>query len=131
MSRRVDAGFSPSELASTEQVYRTLAAVLSAESGAERVKIVGREQPQSNHVRFLIDVVSGTSAGGINGVILTKALACGEPLQLLERLWVEEGELGKLINDSQSRDGVTLPRTCNPFAPGGDMRSRSFRKVIC
>ena len=52
--------------------------------------------------RFVVDVVSGTSAGGINGVFLAKALANGEQFGALKDLWVNEGDIGLLLNDRRS-----------------------------
>ncbi len=52
--------------------------------------------------RLVVDVVSGTSAGGINGVFLAKALANGEEFRSLEDLWLDEGDIGRLLNDAES-----------------------------
>ena len=56
--------------------------------------------------RFVVDVISGTSAGGINGVFLAKALARDQKMTGLKQLWLREGDLGKLLNDKDSMDGV-------------------------
>src|SRR6266487_320867 len=52
--------------------------------------------------RFIVDVISGTSAGGINGVFLAKALARNQDMEGLKKLWLQEGDLGKLLNDPRS-----------------------------
>ena len=44
-----------------------------------------------------IDVIAGTSAGGINGVVLGKALARDTQQEKLKRLWIDEGDLKKLL----------------------------------
>jgi patatin-related protein len=44
-----------------------------------------------------VDVVAGTSAGGINGVVLGKVLAHGGDQDRLRQLWVEDGDLRKLL----------------------------------
>jgi patatin-related protein len=44
-----------------------------------------------------IDIVSGTSAGGINGVVLAKALARDATQEQLKRLWIDEGDLKTLL----------------------------------
>ena len=54
------------------------------------------------HTRFVVDVISGTSAGGINGVFLAKALARDQSMDGLKKLWLSEGDLNKLLNDSVS-----------------------------
>ncbi|MGE5776800.1 MAG: patatin-like protein, partial [Chloroflexota bacterium] len=67
---------------STEAVYRRLGEELRA--------------------RFVVDILSGTSAGGINAVFLAKALANNQPMAQLEKMWVEEGDIGLLLNDKNS-----------------------------
>jgi len=66
----------------TEAVYRTLGELL--------------------HTRFVVDILSGTSAGGINAIFLAKALANNQPMSQLEQLWVEQGDIELLINDKSS-----------------------------
>ncbi|HEX8567651.1 MAG TPA: patatin-like protein [Pyrinomonadaceae bacterium] len=53
-------------------------------------------------VRFVVDILSGSSAGGINGVYLAKALANGQSIEKLEKLWIEEGNFTKLLRDDMS-----------------------------
>jgi patatin-related protein len=52
--------------------------------------------------RLVVDVVAGTSAGGINGIFLAKALANGESFSPLRDMWVNEGDIGLLLNDERS-----------------------------
>jgi predicted acylesterase/phospholipase RssA len=44
-----------------------------------------------------IDIIAGTSAGGINGVVLAKAIARDASQEQLKRLWIDEGDLKKLL----------------------------------
>ena len=37
--------------------------------------------------RIVVDIIAGTSAGGLNGTILGTALACGKPLPDLKATW--------------------------------------------
>jgi patatin-related protein len=60
------------------------------------------------NTRFVIDVLSGTSAGGINAIFLAKALANDQNLDELKSLWVTEGDIALLINDKQSVAGLEL-----------------------
>ncbi|HEY8607363.1 MAG TPA: patatin-like protein [Noviherbaspirillum sp.] len=53
-------------------------------------------------MRFVVDVISGTSAGGINGIFLAKALACGRKFKPIRDLWVKEGDIEVLLNDGRS-----------------------------
>jgi patatin-related protein len=72
----------------TAEVYRELAGELAGDGAP---------------VKFVIDILSGTSAGGINAVFLAKALVRGCPsLSSLENIWLEEGDIDKLLNDLQS-----------------------------
>jgi patatin-related protein len=49
--------------------------------------------------RFLIDLLSGTSAGGINAVFLAKALAMrAQNLDSLRNTWLDKSDMGKLLN---------------------------------
>jgi patatin-related protein len=54
--------------------------------------------PQKVRTRVVVDVIAGTSAGGINGVILAKALAHELPVDDLTRLWLNKASLAKLTN---------------------------------
>jgi patatin-related protein len=48
-------------------------------------------------VSVSVDIVAGTSAGGINGVCLAKVLARNGSQEALKRLWIDEGDLKKLL----------------------------------
>ncbi len=52
--------------------------------------------------RLVVDTIAGTSAGGINGVFLAKALANGEEFAPLRQMWIDEGDIGLLLNDKRS-----------------------------
>lgn len=53
-------------------------------------------QEEKVRTRVVVDVISGTSAGGINGIILAKALAHNRPVLGLRRLWFEEADISRL-----------------------------------
>lgn len=81
--------FPDEELSGAGKVYRQLSEMLNS--------------------RFVVDILSGTSAGGINAVFLAKALANGETFEQLRDLWIQEGDIGVLINDRESgldREGL-------------------------
>lgn len=48
-------------------------------------------------VRVVVDIISGTSAGGINGLCLAKALAGNHSQDGLTTLWFERGDIGQLL----------------------------------
>jgi patatin-related protein len=70
------------ELSGTERVYRKLA---STADGTLRT-------------RFLVDIASGTSAGGINAIFLGKAFANGQTLDQVSRLWLDQAGVQDLLN---------------------------------
>ncbi len=85
---------------STSQVYRKIGQILSQ---GERVKNLDEVTDDSPILtRFVVDILSGTSAGGINAIYLSKALANNQPLGLLEDLWMKEADIDKLLNDAKS-----------------------------
>ncbi len=45
----------------------------------------------------VLDVIAGTSAGGINGVCLARGLAEGRSLNGFRELWLEEGDMEELL----------------------------------
>ncbi|MDX6475916.1 MAG: hypothetical protein QOH95_1427 [Gaiellaceae bacterium] len=48
--------------------------------------------------RVVVDIISGTSAGGINGVCLAKSLALDAPQDGLRKLWLTKGAILKLLS---------------------------------
>jgi patatin-related protein len=81
----------------TEAVYRDIAKLIDKQA---RLSSTG----DLTRTRFVVDIISGTSAGGINGVFLSKALARNQTMEGLKNLWLEEGDFGKLLNDTKSSD---------------------------
>jgi patatin-related protein len=98
-----------SELESTEGVYRRLGQLLSWDrpAGTAAAPPPSDAEPSITS-RFVVDILSGTSAGGINGVFLAKALANEVGLDKLRELWFKEGDMSILLNDKRSYEGVDL-----------------------
>lgn len=110
------------KLENTEKVYRRLSYLLSdpellkefradldKPNPPERPDIVDDRMTENNvNTRFVVDILSGTSAGGINAIYLAKALANDQDLDELKSLWVTEGDIGVLINDKKSVAGLHL-----------------------
>src|ERR1044071_4959636 len=46
--------------------------------------------------RVVVDIISGTSAGGINGIVLATAIAPNRPIDNLRKLWFEEADIVRL-----------------------------------
>jgi patatin-related protein len=57
----------------------------------------GQAGQQGVRTRVVVDVIAGTSAGGINGVILAKALAHDLSQDALRDLWMDKGDMKKLM----------------------------------
>jgi len=91
------------QLTGTEKVYRRLGQMLGADRAGK-----GEMPAETAAVRtkFVVDILSGTSAGGINAIYLAKALANDQDFGSLQQLWYDEGDIGRLINDAESFDGV-------------------------
>jgi len=89
-------------------VYQRLASIL------ERGKIPSGQLPDSGgeipdiRTRFRVDIISGTSAGGINGVFLAKSLANNASMTSLQDLWFNEGAIDSLLNDKKSYANTSL-----------------------
>lgn len=67
-----------------EAVYRSLLETLVEARGLK--------------LRVLVDIISGASAGGINGVFLAQALGSGQSLEPLTRLWLERADVDVLLD---------------------------------
>lgn len=87
-----------------------------------------------------VDVIAGTSAGGINGVCLAKTLARNGSQDALKRLWVDEGDLKRLLRYGRFggwrwRAAITVLRTMlranKPVSPlRGERMSRLLYDAI-
>jgi patatin-related protein len=91
---------SDQELSGTERVYRKLGRMLSRDLKEGFDPNVDEQTPI--RTRFVVDILTGTSAGGINAVYLAKALANDQSMDDLMNLWRTEGDIKKLLNDRES-----------------------------
>lgn len=107
----------------TEAVYRKLSYLIDDLNIRKELKnqlvtdkkAVANWQPEGDiTVRFMVDVLAGTSAGGINSIYLAKALANDQDMDKLKNLWVSEGDIRLLINDSESLVDTSLSRQKPP-----------------
>ncbi len=60
------------------------------------LKLIGRDV----ELRVVVDVIAGASAGGINGVILARALAHNLPVGELRDFWLNEADVTGLVDES-------------------------------
>jgi predicted acylesterase/phospholipase RssA len=56
----------------------------------------------------LVDVIAGSSAGGLNGVLLAAAIANGKPLPNLRDTWISLGDLRTLLRSPSEKDPPSL-----------------------
>lgn len=100
-----EAGKGSGRVTATERVYQKLSFLLADKEKSLANAEANMANPQASPpTRFVIDILSGTSAGGINGIFLAKALANGQDLEDLKELWVREGDIETLLNDKISHE---------------------------
>ena len=56
-----------------------------------------RELGRTVELRVIVDIIAGASAGGINGVMLARALSHDLPLGPLRELWMENADVTELL----------------------------------
>jgi patatin-related protein len=83
-----------------------------------------REGDTGVRARVVVDVIAGTSAGGINGIILAKALAHDLPQDSLRDVWLDRGDIKKLMAPRMARMVPFLPLKLAAWAAGGALRGR-------
>lgn len=107
------------DLRGSERVYRSLGRMLHRQGvTAEDIDVNNSAaNPGPIRTRFVVDILTGTSAGGINAVYLAKALANDQDMDELQKLWVTEGDIGILLNDEDSYTGLEFTLNDNDY-PG-------------
>ncbi|HEX8445279.1 MAG TPA: patatin-like protein [Sphingomonas sp.] len=70
-------------IGASEAVYHDLLAEIEATTGTR--------------LRVLVDIVAGASAGGINGIFLSQAIATGQSLDPLTTLWLDTADIDRLM----------------------------------
>lgn len=99
-------GLDSEEGAHSEKAYRALLATLAEKQGV-RTTIV-------------VDSIAGSSAGGINGIFLAKALAHDLSQDSLRDLWFEHGDLGRIVRRPTFRLRGLTHRFLKRLLPGDD-----------
>jgi patatin-related protein len=56
-----------------------------------------RDEQRGIRTSVVVDIISGTSAGGINGVVLAKAIARNQSQQTLRDIWFEKADFNQLL----------------------------------
>ena len=90
-------------LSKSQAVYRDLARLISDELRKGRAS--GTASPEIR-VKFVVDILSGTSAGGLNALFLGKSLATNSSFDALETMWIKEGDISLLLDDDRAYTGL-------------------------
>ncbi|MEW6402077.1 MAG: patatin-like protein [Chloroflexota bacterium] len=102
----------------SQELFRMVRATASDSKQVELdpIEKVYRRLGERLKTKFVVDVLSGTSAGGINAVYLSKALVENHrDLSLIERVWVHHADIAALIDDEQSHEEYPeLMRSAKP-----------------
>jgi len=92
----------PPALHPTERVYHDLLGEIAAEADLR--------------LRVLPDIIAGASAGGINGVFLSQAIATGQSLEPLTQLWLDSADIEALIDPTQAPRHLWTKQWARPIA---------------
>ena len=65
----------------------------------------------------VVDIVSGTSAGGLNGVLLASSVAVGGNAEMIREVWLRKGDLQELLRPVSDGDPPSLLRGDEYFLP--------------
>jgi patatin-related protein len=84
-----DPSSNPFDADTTEHVYWNLLERIAAS------RLGG--QAAGARIRVVVDIITGTSAGGINGIFLAKAISGNRPQDGLRKLWFEKGDIAQLL----------------------------------
>ncbi|MDT7935152.1 MAG: patatin-like protein [Sphingomonadaceae bacterium] len=91
----------------TKEIWKLLRASRAARDGqpnglsdSERVyyDMFGEVRRARLKLSVLVDIVAGSSAGGINAVFLSHAITTGQDFDCLTRLWLESADIDKLLD---------------------------------
>jgi patatin-related protein len=90
------------------------------EAGSDSERVYRRllecvEKEADLHLRVLVDIIAGASAGGLNGIFLAQAIARGQTLDPLTDLWLEKADVEELV-DPDARAGSRFTKM---WATGG------------
>lgn len=92
------------------EVQRLLRAAeeLEGDDGRRKLSPYAEVLKRSGASAVTVDIASGTSAGGINGILLAKALAFGTDVEGVRDLWLEGGDIEQLLQPPSRRDPRSL-----------------------
>ncbi len=86
-------------------------AELAAGGDVERMSAYARALAATGVSTVNVDIVSGTSAGGINGILLAKALARGGRVEEARDVWLDGGDIEQLLQPPSMGEPKALLRS--------------------
>lgn len=114
------------KLSASAKFYRRLGQYLDSDS-MDAALLFEDSETDRIRTRFVVDVLSGTSAGGLNSIFLAKALVNNEDMEGLKQLWMNEGDIERLLNDRKS----SLPELPAKRQPDSLLNSqRMYAKLL-
>ena len=114
------------KLSASARFYRRLGQYLDSDS-MDAALLFKDSESDEIRTRFVVDVLSGTSAGGLNSIFLAKALVNNEDMEGLKQLWMNEGDIERLLNDRKS----SLPELPAKRQPDSLLNSqRMYAKLL-
>ena len=122
----------------TKEIHRAIRASVLEERGlpsddgaaserAYRELLAAVRDEQDVHTRIVVDAIAGSSAGGINGIFLAKALAHDQSQDALRDLWFEHGDLERIIRQPDWLPDLAVNVLERVIPDGGDVPSRDAR----
>jgi patatin-related protein len=124
------ARFAYRQLSGTEKVYRRLAQARNADQTPPLDEDGLPRASGPIQTRFVVDIISGTSAGGINGIFLGKALARGQSLDELATLWRDLADVSTLLYDQKRQQPIVPYDDPPPSVLNGNRMLRLLHKAL-
>ena len=82
------------------------------------------------NLRVLIDIVSGASAGGINGIFLSQAITTGQSLEPLTDLWLQNADVEALLSPDAAPDTRLTKLWALPIAWMAQRREHGIEETV-
>ncbi|MBW4329405.1 patatin-like protein [Stakelama sp. CBK3Z-3] len=82
------------------------------------------------NLRVMIDIVSGASAGGINGIFLSQAIATGQSLDPLTDMWLENADVEALLAPDAAPDSKLTKIWALPIAWMAARREHGIEETV-
>ncbi len=114
----------------TKEIWRLAQASRDHQEGRENqsgyAKLLRHIRQKSGvDLRVIPDIIAGASAGGINGIFLAQAIANGQSLEPLTRLWLDNADVDELLDPEAKPESNLTKFWATPLAwmalrkPGG------------